>query len=51
MKKEADGSIVTSLYIDESGKVFSAKDIISGYKPKGKYKGYSIENLLKLKND
>ncbi len=45
-KKEAQVSSTQPTYIDSSGKVFTATDIVSGYKPKGKYKGYSISNIV-----
>jgi hypothetical protein len=36
-------------YIDDSGKVFTAADIIQGYKPKGSYKGHSISDKVNSK--
>jgi hypothetical protein len=41
-KKAQETSSTQSRYIDSSGKVFSAQDIVQGYKPKKKYKLHSL---------
>lgn len=47
MKKEAQTtSSVQSLYVDETGKPFTVSDVVKGYRPKGKYKTYSLSNII-----
>lgn len=41
-KKAQEASSTQSRYVDSSGKVFSAQDIVQGYRPKKKYKLYSL---------
>lgn len=46
LKNDAQSGTTQPTYIDESGKVFTATDIVSGYKPKGSYKGYSMSERV-----
>ena len=41
-KKEAQATGTQSRYIDSSGTVFSAQEIVGGYQPKKPYKLYSL---------
>jgi hypothetical protein len=47
MENNAETSTTQPIYIDSSGRIFTANDIVGGYKPKGKYKGYSISDRVK----
>lgn len=46
MENDAQSGTTQPTYIDESGKVFTAADIVGGYKPKGKYKGHSMSERV-----
>jgi hypothetical protein len=46
LENDAASGTTQPTYIDESGKVFTASDIVSGYKPKGSYKGHSISDRI-----
>lgn len=46
---DAQSGTTQPTYIDESGKVFTATDIVQGYKPKGSYKGYSMSDKVNSK--
>jgi hypothetical protein len=41
-KKAQEATSTQSRYIDSSGKVFSAQEIVQGYKPKKPYKLHSL---------
>lgn len=45
LKKLSSMASTQPTYVDESGKVFTATDIVTGYKPKGKYKGSSASRI------
>jgi hypothetical protein len=46
LENDAASGTTQPTYIDESGKVFTASDIVGGYKPKGSYKGHSISDRV-----
>lgn len=46
LDNEAQSGTTQPTYIDESGKVFTATDIVNGYKPKGSYKSHSISDRV-----
>ena len=46
LENDAQSGTTQPTYIDESGKVFTAADIVQGYKPKGSYKGHSISDRI-----
>ena len=46
LSNDAQSGTTQPTYIDESGKVFTATDIVNGYKPKGSYKGHSISERI-----
>lgn len=46
LENDAQSGTTQSTYIDESGKVFTATDIVNGYRPKGSYKGHSISDRV-----
>ena len=41
-ENNAETSSTQPTYQDSSGRIFTPSDIVGGYRPKGKYKGYSI---------
>lgn len=46
-KLAQEATSTQSVYKDSSGKVFSAQDIVQGYKPKSPYKLHSLSKRLK----
>jgi hypothetical protein len=47
LEKEAQTSSTQPEYQDESGKVFTAADIVSkGFKPKGRFRGHSLSKRV-----
>lgn len=46
LENDAQSGTTQPTYIDESGKVFTATDIVNGYRPKGSYKGHSLSERV-----
>lgn len=45
-KKKSSMTSTQSVYKDSSGRVFSAQDIVQGYKPKKPYRLHSLSDRL-----
>ena len=50
LKEGQEATSTQSRYIDSSGKVFSAQEIVQGYKPKKPYKLHSISKMVTSKS-